>query len=133
MSDTVHYKGKLRLVKQPGFTLEQNFLWILSKEQQHDFANFNTNESIESRIFEFADSFIGDNKVIVIDGELFLNHDWQIVDEFDIFNASTSNGTDFDYEVMYYNGGCSFGEAIALAFKENNIEIQEELTYGKEN
>lgn len=132
MSDTVHYKGKLRLVKQPGFTLEQNFLWILSKERQHDFANFNTDKSIKSRIFDFAGDFLND-KVIVVDGELFLSCSREEINEFDIFNASTYNGLDFDYEVMYYNDGMSFEEAIALAFKENNIKIQEKENYGKEN
>lgn len=138
MSDTVHYKGKLRLVKQPGFTLEQNFSWILNNQQQDDFANFNVGESVESRIFDFACDFFGSDKVVVVDGELFLHYAHEEINDFDIFNAATHNGIDFDYEVMYYNGGMSFGgmsfdEAIAQAFKNNNIKIQEDFNYGKEN
>ena len=38
-------------------------------------------------------------------------------DEYDIFNATQNLDGTIDYEVMYYNGGCSFNEAIEYALE----------------
>ena len=41
----------------------------------------------------------------------------------DIFNAHDNNDGTIDYEVLYYNGGCSFDEAVEYAIDNMKSKI----------
>ena len=43
------------------------------------------------------------------------------LDEDDIFEIKKNEDGSFDYILSYYNGGCSFNEALDYAFKNGKI------------
>lgn len=89
MSETVHYKGKLT---PTGKTL----------------AEFDPEaEDIDDYYY----------KAVEIDGMVYTTAQEYIDPEEEILNASKNADGTIDFEVKYYNGGCSFNEAIAAAIK----------------
>lgn len=108
MSEEVHYKGKIKLVPK----LENEDL----EQQCHRVLKENGINKLES----YCDTWIEMmyehyNTYIIHDSNLYEVLSKEDVDETDVFNAySLPDGT-IGYEVAYYNGGCCFDEAIALA------------------
>lgn len=125
MSATVHYKGKIRQIKRNGASLEEAFKSFLTEREKDLFREFLVDDEIEERIFMFSDENFENRKVIIVDGELFINEICERVEEYDIFNIYTENGFDYEYDLMYYDGGTSFGEAIGIALKKSGIEFKE--------
>lgn len=126
MSETVHYKGKMKRIQKNGRTIEETFLSIITKEQIEIFQNFNLDDLLEDRICEFSDTYIGYHKVVVIDGELLVNIENKEIGEFDIFDMHPVEKDIYQYDLMYYNGGCCFDEAIEMALKNSGINIKGE-------
>lgn len=114
MSEVVHYTGKIKLVeKLPNESIEEQCRRILT---QHKYTELNSYcESWEEMLYEE----MYDNYVIVNDNlyEIVEKNDKEY--DTDIFNISDNKDGSYDYEVMFYNGGCSFSEAIGIAL--NNI------------
>ena len=112
MSEMVHYTGKLQLVhKIPNETLEEQSKRILA---EHNYFELNSycDSWIEMLCEELYERYIvtNDNIYKVVEKN-------NKTDEYDIFNATQNFDGTIDYEVMYYNGGCSFNEAIERALE----------------
>jgi len=107
MSETVHYKGKLQeIIKLGNETLEEQCKIILNKELDDNFMSYQ-----EYLLDEYY------QKYIVHDGILYSVEKQNVEQDQDIFNISYSGCCSFNFEVKYYNGGCSFDEAIEYAFE----------------
>lgn len=113
MSETVHYTGKLQLVnKLPNETLEEQCKRILVEHNYRELDSYcdSWREMLYEELYE---------RYVVVNN----NNIYEIVeknnktDEYDIFNATQNLDGSIDYEVMYYNGGCSFNEAIEEALE----------------
>ena len=124
MSETVHYKGKLQHIKKNNGTLLEAFLSILTQEQNIEFAEYQTDIGLEERICEYADTYLGYQKVLLFDGELFLNIECKEIGEFDIFEIEKIDDDIYQYDFMYYNGGCCMEEALEIAAKAEKIDFK---------
>ena len=105
MSEMVHYTGKIVPVgKLPNETLEEQCKRILAKYNYLD---------LKSYCDEFYERYV------IAGGEVYkvVEKNHKDMDE-DIFNAHDNGDGTIDYEVMYYNGGCSFNEAIEYALED---------------
>lgn len=110
MSETVHYKGKLKKI-------EVEDIETFKKETVDNY--FKTTPAPSwYKEGEQEDFFDDDMREIYIvnNGNVYeiLSKD-NIDNESDIFIANTNIDETIDYDVMYYNGGCGFSEAIEEA------------------
>lgn len=115
MSDMVHYKGKIRKVdKLPGESLEDVCERVA---RQHGFTSLSRwCDSWEELVLDEAYE-----ECAVVDDELFLvENKKRVFNEQDVFHASKNQDGSLDFEVLYYNGGTSFNEAIERAL--HNME-----------
>ena len=113
MSETVHYTGKIQLVhKLPNETLEEQCKRIL---EEHNY--FELNSYCDSWIEMLCEELY--ERYVIAGGEVYkvVEKNYKDMDE-DIFNAHENGDGTIDYEVMYYNGGCSFNEAIEYALED---------------
>lgn len=114
MSETVHYKGKLIKLDRLNHTetLEEHAKRLYGKELDEYYDDFV--EAIGDVMIDGAYQ----PRYIVRDQIIYEVKDFQDVDsDSDLFNARKINGNDLEFEVMYYNGGCSFNEALDYAMK----------------
>lgn len=115
MSETVRYTGKIILIeKLNNETLEEQCERIL---KEHNFTELDEYyDSWEEMLYEELY-----DKYVVCSNKLYKIVERNYMDtEYDIFTAYENKNGTIDYEVMYYNGGCSFSEAIEEAL--NNME-----------
>lgn len=117
MSETKHHKGTLtpiKIIKD----LEHTAFLILQDELR-----YTMNMQYYSTYCEALDD-VGYDSFIVINDIIYriCNMDIDVAD--DIMNASINPDGSIDYEVKYYNGGCSFGEALEISI--NRIKTKEE-------
>jgi hypothetical protein len=89
MSEIVHYSGKL---KPTGKTL---------KEYDSD----------------AEDVCYLDDDVVEIDGQIFEVCDQKDISYKDLFDVSKNEDGSYNFNIKYYNGGCSFQEAIEEGLK----------------
>lgn len=109
MSETVHYKGKLRIVdKLPNEGLEEQCKRLLKADEITKYYS-SYQEMFEDTLHDTY--VISDENIYEVVKKNRIEYD----DSIFILNENT-DGT-YDYEVMYYNGGCGFTEAIAYSFK----------------
>lgn len=119
MSETVHYTGKLK----PIHCLQNETFEDLCKRilKENGYTKLSTWFSTYEEML--SDELYGE--YVIVNQKLY-----QIVKkenkdtEFDIFNAHKNQDGTIDYEVMYYNGGCSFQEALEYSLE--NIEEERE-------
>ena len=116
MSETVHYRGKLHLVeKLPNETLEEQCKRLLSENNYLEL-----NDYCDSWIEMLCEQLY--EQYIVVDDEVYKiiekNREYATGD---IFNAHDNKDGTVDYEVMYYNGGCDFNEAIEHALRNKHF------------
>ncbi len=110
MSEVVHYTGKIKLVeKLPNETLEEQCKRVLA---QHGYIELDSycnswNEMLYEEMYEKY-VIANDNLYEVIEKK---NKEYDT----DIFNIFDNKDGSYNYEVMFYNGGCSFSEAIGIA------------------
>ena len=116
MSEVVHYKGKLKhLKKLENETLEEQCKRIVEQLIA---------EELDIDV-DFYDSYIETllYEVDCIDYVVFNNELYQVISQKyidsneDIFMAIQCLNDTVDYEVQYYNGGCSFTEALGYALE----------------
>ena len=113
MSEMVHYTGKIVPVgKLPNETLEEQCKRILAKHNYLDLKIY-----CDSWQEMLCDEFY--ERYVVAGGEVYkvVEKNHKDMDE-DIFNVHDNGDGTIDYEVMYYNGGCSFNEAIEYALED---------------
>ena len=110
MSEVVHYTGKIKLVeKLPNETLEYQCKRILAQHGYTELESYcdSWNEMLYEEMYE---------KYVIVNGDLY-----EVIEkndkkyDTDVFNASDNKDGSYNYEVMFYNGGCSFSEAIEIA------------------
>lgn len=63
----------------------------------------------------------GYKKYVVMDGRIYKVEAKSEDPESDIFRATRNADGSFDFEVRYYNGGCSFTEAVERAIAKENV------------
>jgi hypothetical protein len=108
MSETVHYKGTLKkLERKEGVSLEEQCKEMLGGGELPSYFD-NYQEWLEDNFYR---------EIIIRDGYLYRVEKMDIDPDGDIFNASIGNNEEIEFEVRYYNGGCSFNEAIEHAIK----------------
>jgi len=102
MSETVHYRGKLTKVeKQKNESLKQ--LCERLMERTFDVGNDEWKYSFEDKFYD--ESFIYEDDVYDI------NYTEVDADE-DVFRGSKNEDGSVNFETKFYNGGCSFTEAL---------------------
>jgi len=108
MSETVHYKGTLILLERlENETLEEQIQRILCKDELPSYA-----ESWEECLYsDYYKEYTVSNNI------LYKVEEIKSIGDYDIFDIHKNTDGTYDFEVMYYNGGCSFDEAIEEAFK----------------
>lgn len=109
MSETVHYKGKLKKVERiNNEILEDQCKRLLNNIELDSFYD----SYAEMLIDEYYDRYIIHNK------ELYAIEEKEYIDpDCDVFNSQKINDEVIQFEVKYYNGGCGFSEAIGYALK----------------
>lgn len=112
MSETVHYTGKLEAVDAlPDESLEDQCKRILA---EHNYYNL---DSLYDSWEEMFCEELYERYVIANDNIYKVVEKNNKSDEYDIFSATQNLDGTIDYEVMYYNGGCSFNEAVERALE----------------
>lgn len=112
MSKTVRYKGTLTLIpKLDNETLEDQCKKIHDKSEG--------SVKLESYYYGYADWLQSnlDDYYIIYKDDLYKVQKEEMDAEFDIFNLNKLDNDKYGFDVMYYNGGCSFNEAIEESFK----------------
>lgn len=108
MSETEHYKGKL---KPTGLTPEE-FMKL-----EHG------RECVMPNYYSDVNEWLTDvwrEAAVIIDGVVFMIDRDAITETDDIFMATKNEDGTYDFEVKYYNGGCDMDEAIATAVSKCN-------------
>lgn len=114
MSEVVHYKGKIKLVeKLPNETLEEQCKRILAEYDYLELPSYfgSWEEMLNEELY---------NRYVVANENIY-----KVIEkldkqyDYDIFNATNNKDGTYDYEVMYYNGGCGFSEAIENALNRS--------------
>ena len=113
MSETVQYRGKLKDLKIKGQDIED----FAKKE----FEKYSDDSDISDYYDSFTEVLVKDGEYIVLDDTLYKVHSDEIDPDYDIFKLSkTEDG--FDFEVKYYNGGCSLSEALDYGYERYQNE-----------
>jgi hypothetical protein len=106
MSETMHYRGILTVVTRLECeTLEEQCKRIMESCELDIF-----NDSYQEQLI--FDSY---ERYVIRDDVLYLVEKKDVGDD-SIFIITEGEDGAFNFEVRYYNGGCSFDEAIEYAF-----------------
>lgn len=113
MSETAHYKGKLKKLEIPTGMDRQEFCKsILQKNNCYeDLYDGDYEEYLRDTFYE---------KYAFVNNDIFEVLSQKEIGDYDIFEVHDNNDGTYDYEVMYYDGGCSFDEALEYAFEDIN-------------
>lgn len=113
MSEMVHYGGKLtRIDRLPNETLEQQCKRILELRENCSYAELNN--EYESYVDMLLDMYY--QQYVIYNNDLYSVKRKSMDVHDDIFQMIPAD-YGFVFEVKYYNGGCSFIEAIDNAFR----------------
>ena len=115
MSETVYYKGKLKPV---GFLIGED-LEARCKRMLKDLDDDELEYYYESFKEQLLDKYYTQ---FILCNDILYSVEKKTLDPDDSFFTSKLNddGT-VDFEVRYYNGGCSFNEAIECAFERKEM------------
>lgn len=110
MSETVHYRGTLTVVERlESETLEEQCKRILEGKELESY-----HDSHEDMLRD-----IGYKQYLIRD-DIIYDVKKKEIGEDDMFIITEGKDGTLNFEVSYYNGGCSFDEAMEYAF--NNKE-----------
>lgn len=112
MSETVRYTGKLKLIENlSNETLEDQCRRIL---EEHNY--FELNGYCDSWEEMLDDELYG--QYVIYNDKVYevVEKNYKDIGE-DIFESYQNEDKTISYEVMYYNGGCGFNEAIGYALE----------------
>jgi hypothetical protein len=119
MSETVHYKGKLNLIIKTSNVefLEDVCKGLCNKHGLEELDGYDSwSEILQNELYdEYVE--IEDKHDNVSIFEVVSRVD---VDEYEMFNITQIEDEEYEYEVMYYNGGMGLSEAIEEAL--NRLE-----------
>lgn len=108
MSETVHFKGKLVPVSRPeGTTVEEQIKGMLTKPIDETYYD-NYREYFRETYYH--DYTIIDDTIYRIEENNDIYHN-------DIFRSSENEDGSIDYEIKYYNSGCSYHTALEFALE----------------
>jgi len=108
MSETVHYRGSLKEVTRlENESLEDQCKRLLA------------NKDLPSYFDSYREMLLDESykEYVVHDGKLYSVNREDVDPDGDIFLSGEGENGDINFEVRYYNGGCSFDEAIEAALK----------------
>jgi len=106
MSETVHYKGTLTVVERlEGETLEEQCKRLMEGCELDSW-----NGSYKERLMD------DEYEKYVIHNDILYSVEKKDIGEYDCFSIVERKDGTLEFDVMYYNGGCSFDEAIEYAF-----------------
>ena len=111
MSEMVHYTGKLIKIHMKE-SLENMCKQILKKDGKEKSKFVDSWQEAFENEYHYKEYVIINNNIFKV--EISEN---DLINE-DIYKASKSENGDIEFEVKYYNGGCSFDEALKEAMKE---------------
>lgn len=114
MSRMEHYKGKLEYVnKLPNETLEEQCKRVMEEDGRNidlSWWRYDTVEELMRGEYHYEYIIYNDNIFRVTTCN-------EIIGSESIYVINNNNDGTYNYEVMYYNGGESFSEAIEEGFK----------------
>ncbi|MCK5617055.1 hypothetical protein KAR91_85120 [Candidatus Pacearchaeota archaeon] len=113
MSDTEHNKGKLVPVPKFG-TLEDTAKKIL-------YDNGETEQGCYDSYLEHLEDW-GYRKYHITEDAIYKVENKEVDCDEDVFTASAEEGGVIRYETKFYNGGCSFSEALDSAISKIDKE-----------
>lgn len=107
MSETVRYTGKIKLLERiNNETLEEQCERIAEENHCREFIGYYDNWQ-EVIMYELVDKYVIHNDKVY---EVLEQKDVDIYES--VFKGLKNKDRTINYDVMYYNGGCSFDEAI---------------------
>lgn len=111
MSETVYYKGILKPVDMLiGEGIEERCKRIIGNVELEDYY-----ESYQEKLMDDYDYY---EKYVIHNGILYSVEKQNFDPEESIFIANRNDDGTINFEVRYYNGGCSFDEAIDYALSK---------------
>jgi len=116
MSDYETRKGKCKKITKDENESYSDFCTRIIKtysSRSEDISNFDE-EDLRWYIYDNSIAVLNNNDAYVI------IHEDSIDDYQDIYNASKNEDGTIDFLLRYYNGGCSFDEALTTAIKNMN-------------
>jgi ATP:corrinoid adenosyltransferase len=115
MSEQVMYTGKIKKV-DTGIGTFESFMEAVIKEKSMWNEYLERKNKYSETIEEFfLEEFY--EKYVMISDELYEILTHEFYDTEDIFKAIDNKDGTYDFVVSFYNGGCSFNEAIEEALK----------------
>jgi hypothetical protein len=111
MSETVHYKGKLEMLYSETLPLEIQLQSELAKVGiDYTVCDYlgNYEEALE-QLQEVDEYYLYKNRLYLVTKKL--------LDHYDVSSAHRLDESTISFEVMYYNGGCDFYEALDSALE----------------
>lgn len=116
MSESVMYTGKLKELEFDATNnLEDKIKTILTDEQKEDCVNNYSGDFVD---YFYDNDFY--NKYVIVGDKLYEIISYSGGEYTDVFQANKNEDETINFVVAYYNGGCSFGEAIEEAI--NNMD-----------
>lgn len=113
MSETVMYKGDLKLVSFDGESVEETCERLLKGHGLTKIPEFYA----DYREYCLYGATETDCKYVVLDDKVYKIIPDESVDAYDdIFLMNKTGEDSYSYLVKYYNGGCGFDEALNHAF-----------------
>lgn len=126
MSRTVTNSGKIQLI--PRLDGENN---ISFAKRLFSICDYEFKQHVYDLYFEDLDDMEGQelfeefiqeelpfNNILIIDGLAYKVLEKKNLDDEDIFEVKDLGNGEYSFLVQYYNGGCSFDEAIQYGFKK---------------
>lgn len=115
MSEDVIYKGQLIEVEKEEENINQKVWNILDDEQR---VKILKNPDYYDNVLEILHVFDLYKKYVICNDKLYKIKECTKEDSNDIFYAKKDSEENIDFIVKFYNGGCSFNEAVEEALKD---------------
>lgn len=117
MSETVMYEGKLEKLELKGETKSDKFKELLKYENIVTYEDLEDIDLSDEKIEDIYWSEGLDETYFYIGGNYYKVLTKKDKSDEDIFNIVDNGDGTYTYLLQYYNGGCSFSEAIEEGFK----------------
>lgn len=113
MSEQVYQTGKIKLVEKNGEKLWQQCKRILEEEynREYDESLYSPEDYIDDFIQEIYEDYV------LIDDSIYKVEELKDLDSYDIYELHDNKDGTMNFILSYYNGGCSFNEAMEEAYE----------------
>jgi hypothetical protein len=114
MSEVVHYRGTLTRVEK-----------LESESLEDQCKRLSGNKRLQSYHDSYQEQLVHDNyqDYVILDDVLYSVKKQDIDPDEDISRMTENEDGTLSFEVKYYNGGCSFDEAIEEAFGNKEVKL----------